>query len=70
MTNREKLLKYNEYDILVSIQNYFLENSNCNCILETLTSEYIPCRSTCKECIQKWLNSDAKRFRIEEVNQC
>lgn len=64
MTNREKLLKTNIYDLIMTIR----ERLPFNCPIDAVGG--IPpitdCRKinlqqfkTCSECIQKWLNEEA-----------
>lgn len=59
MTNRERLIKTNEYDLLVRMQKCLLE-SNCRCILDTISYKYVVCKSSCEECIREWLNKKEK----------
>lgn len=59
MTNRERLIKTNEYDLLIRMQKCLLE-SNCNCILDTLSDKYVACKSSCEKCIREWLNEEEK----------
>lgn len=61
MKNRERyILNVNEYDMLAKIQAVM-----AGCVIEALSGEDYPCPddhvcmlSTCKECIQKWLNEE------------
>ncbi len=58
MTNRERILKTNEYDLLTNIQKCLLE-SECRCILDLLSAKYVHCENeSCNECIRKWLNRE------------
>ena len=67
MTNRQRLLKTNEYDFLCSINR----NIRCGavCVIEAIQGEFADgldlseCRSceSCEECIQKWLNEEEQR---------
>lgn len=60
MTNRERLIKTNEYDLLVKIQKC-LHESICRCILDTISDKYVACKSSsCEECLKKWLNEEEK----------
>lgn len=64
MKNRDKyILKVNEYDLLIRIQAVM-----AGCVLEALTGKDYPCPddkccmlSTCKACIQKWLNEEEQK---------
>ncbi len=68
MTNREKLIQTNIYDLLCSIQNS-LSGSGAElsglCIIEDITKKGKPCPeevwfgSRCSECIAKWLDEEA-----------
>lgn len=61
MKNHEKYIqKVNDLDMLVKIQAVM-----AGCVIEALTGKDYPCPddkccmlSTCKGCIQKWLNED------------
>lgn len=59
MTNREKILKTNIYDLMRTI-------AKSGCPLAIITGKYGPeveewqdCTEVCAECIQKWLNEEA-----------
>ena len=64
MTNYDRLLKWNEYDMLVAIQEAMI--GGWCCIVDAITGQRHPCKwydaadraliDDCKECIQKWLN--------------
>lgn len=60
MTNRDKLLETNEYDLLVKIQEAMV--GGCCCIIDAISGQCYPCKTDrtlpddCKDCIQKWLN--------------
>lgn len=69
MTNRQKLLKTSEYDILCRMNR----NIKCGavCVIEAIQGGFADeldmldiseCRSheSCEECIQKWLNEEEK----------
>ncbi len=60
MTNRDKyILKRNECDMLVKIQEY-LGNDGQYCVIDALTGSARSCQyDTCEECIQKWLNEES-----------
>ena len=60
MTNREKLLNTNIYDLLMAMNKTVMQISHYEtCILETLEQENIGCEYfTCDECIQKYLNKE------------
>lgn len=60
MTNREKLLNTNIYDLLVSMNKTVIQKSYYEtCVLETLEKTHIDCEYfTCEECIQKYLNKE------------
>lgn len=64
MTNREKLLHTNIYDLLCRMQENIsnvLEEETI-CYLDIVTGDHDePCRSeSCRECLQKFLNEEAK----------
>ena len=59
MTNREKILKTNIYDLMMTI-------TKRGCPLAIVTGKYGPeveewqdCIEDCAKCIQKWLNEEA-----------
>ena len=63
MKNRERLLKTNEYDLLLRISQYM----DMDCIIDAINSKngYIEeskkrtCNfASCSECIQHWLNEE------------
>lgn len=65
MTNRDKLLEANEYNLLCDIQLGFMRKDVC--VIDAITQSLYPCSKrdkedfkTCKECIQKWLNREEK----------
>lgn len=67
MTNREKLIKTNIYDLLCTINGNMLDIF-AFCIMETLPGNYDECifpaykrGERCNECIAKWLNEEARR---------
>lgn len=58
MTNRDRyILKRNEYDMLNAMQSVLIKGK-CVCVIEALSGSVYPCRCSCAECIQKWLNSE------------
>lgn len=61
MTNREKLLKTSEYDLLVRMNNYML-GGGCFCVLDALTGNERSCASDidCSKCIAAWLNEETE----------
>lgn len=62
MTNREKLIKTNIYDLLCKINDSFLDNEG-DCILTALGVDIcVRCKveATCTGCIAKWLNEEAR----------
>ena len=60
MTNREKLLNTNIYDLLMAMNKTVIQISHYEtCILETLEQEHFDCEYfTCEECLQKYLNKE------------
>lgn len=60
MTNREKLLNTNIYDLLVALNKEVIPMSNYEtCVLETLEHIHTDCEYfSCEECIQKYLNKE------------
>ena len=69
MTNRDKLLETNEYDLLVKIQEAMVDG--CCCIIDAISGQRYPCKwydetdralsDDCKDCIQKWLHEKGVR---------
>ena len=63
MTNREKLIQTNFYDMLCNM-NKAMTGFNCDCVMAALTEGEktygTDCGSKCGECIAKWLNEEAK----------
>lgn len=61
MTNREKYItKRNEYDLMMTIA----ETQPC-CPIDVIGGECVECEKDlpfghCKDCIQRWLNKEAK----------
>lgn len=60
MTNREKLLNTNIYDLLLAMNKQIIERSYTQtCILEALEDARIVCDDiTCDVCIQRYLNME------------
>ena len=64
MTNREKILKTNIYDLMMTIHR----NGHKFCPIEIvgvakpkcLPSIYGLAQTNCEKCIQKWLNEEAR----------
>lgn len=58
MTNREKLLNTNIYDLLLAINKRIIKRSHAEtCVLEALEDTHIVCGNiTCDKCIQRYLN--------------
>ena len=73
MKNRDKYLKErSEYDIMLQMQENIGGGFNC-CVIDEITGKIHNCPdkmlgrvgtysrlTICKECIQKWLNEEAK----------
>lgn len=60
MTNREKILNTNIYDLLKEMNVFIIQNS-CyeTCVLEALEQKRIACPyDRCEECIQNYLNKE------------
>lgn len=61
MTNREKLIKTNIYDLLCKMQDNWIGNMLCQCILESVNGGYIKCTDEgCDRCIEQWLDEEAQ----------
>lgn len=60
MTNREKLLNTNIYDLLMEMNKSIIQNSGCEtCVLDALENTHIACDNiTCDLCIQRYLNKE------------
>lgn len=64
MTNREKLIKTNIYDLLCTIQKALIEDPCGNisglCVIEDIEKKPRSCPegSTCGMCIANWLNQE------------
>lgn len=63
MTNREKLIQTNIYDVLCNM-NKAMTGFSCDCVMCALTDGEktygTECGGKCGECIAKWLNEEAK----------
>ena len=59
MTNRQKLGKMCIYDFLMMLDKN-IEKLYGGCIKEALTGINYECDGKCDECMQKWLNEEAK----------
>lgn len=66
MTNRQKLIETNIYDLLCNINKNLAEvNPNGACIMKALNANYnYKCEYileyNCGDCIQNWLNEEAE----------
>lgn len=67
MTNREKLIKTNIYDLLCEMQkNTGKRELSGLCVLELIIGKETACRTdnnfriNCRKCIQKWLAEEAQ----------
>ena len=66
MTNREKLIKTNIYDLLCTIQKALMEDGgkiSGLCVIEDIERKPRSCPeegSMCGMCIANWLNQDAE----------
>lgn len=63
MTNRERLLKTNEYDLLCRVQRYIDYKNRALCVIDAITGHVRYCIDDCEKCIQEWLNE-------EEIHSC
>ena len=68
MTNRDKLLNMNEYDMLIILQAAF-GSGLCRCVIDALVSYDYPCPDNyvctweqCEACIARWLNEDVNKI--------
>lgn len=62
MTNRQKLIETNIYDMLIQI-NKEVQGYGARCVLELVDYVYTThqyCDYSCQECIQRYLNEEAK----------
>lgn len=61
MTNREKLIQTNIYDVLLDL-NKAITGFTCDCVMAALTEGKIEysafCCDSCSECIAKWLDEE------------
>lgn len=67
MKNREKLLKTNEYDLLMAIHTNLRKQGLTGCVLSLMEPHFRPHDCTikrlcegCDKCIQEWLNELVK----------
>lgn len=65
MTNRQRLLKTNEYDLLCRIQKC-IDKEHINCVIDAITGNIRDCpikeyQCDCERCIQDWLNEEEQR---------
>lgn len=62
MTNREKLLNTNIYDLLALMnKTIILESHYETCVLECIEQKPIECTyDLCEDCIQKYLNEEVQ----------
>lgn len=60
MTNREKLLNTNIYDLLISMNKTIIQESHFEtCVLDALEEKRTDCEhSLCSECLQEYLNKE------------
>ena len=63
MTNRQKLIETNIYDLLCNM-NKAITGFQCDCVMCALTDGKITyssdCWGSCGECIAKWLGEEAR----------
>lgn len=67
MTNRQKLIETNIYDLLCNM-NKAITGFQCDCVMEAVTGDKIKnnalcdafCDYSCGECIARWLGEEAK----------
>lgn len=69
MTNREKLLNTNIYDLLVHINSYVRQTSSV-CIIDMIENDVCNCEyDSCKDCLQNYLNAESiTKFVGKEYN--
>ena len=68
MTNREKLIKTGVYDLLCLMQERVCNDDAISglCIVENIEGKPLPCPEGCslghgcRECIEKWLDKEAR----------
>ena len=65
MTNREKLLNTNIYDLLLLI-NSQIPYKSLNCVIDYIEGKNRDCIESgkCSECIQQYLNEESKNTTI------
>lgn len=60
MTNRQRLIDTNIYDLLCNLNKNLQEGKTyCECIMQALSVKS-KCDYKCGKCIAKWLNEEAK----------
>ncbi len=63
MTNRQKLIETNIYDLLCNM-NKAITGFQCDCVMCALTDGEITyssdCCESCGECIARWLGEEAR----------
>lgn len=61
MTNRQKLIETNIYDLMCEINKNLKEGHRyCECIMQALNVR-CKCKAyKCSKCIEKWLNEEAR----------
>ena len=63
MTNREKLIQTNIYDVLCNM-NKAITGFRCDCVIAALTDGEktygTECGGKCGDCIQNWLNEEVR----------
>jgi hypothetical protein len=66
MTNRDRILQTNEYDLLLHAQKILDEHKvNILCILTLFGEQDVSkrCSGLCELCIERWMNEEAKPCR-------
>ncbi len=64
MKNRQKLLKTNEYDVLLQMNKYLVNQCVDLCIIDLLENKTTDCPvnvKDCEDCISQWLNKEADK---------
>ncbi len=66
MKNRQKLLKANEYDVLLKMNTRLLLFESSLCVLDLLgdkpvTGDCLVNVKDCEDCISQWLNKEADK---------
>lgn len=57
MTNRERLLRTNLYDLLIMINENLAEVEDV-CVLDVFDYQTLNCIGKCDKCIENWLNQE------------